>query len=82
MQAFGFAGLDPLPPDRWTGVIVELCVVFCAVFLCLFYYCIVFFCLFFCICENSKKVTSNYVCTLRVYISIFKLLHQVLTGAG
>ena len=25
---------NPLPPGRWTGVIVELCVVFCAVFLC------------------------------------------------
>ena len=36
---------DPLPPGRWTGVIVELCDVFCAVFLCclFYYYCIVLF---------------------------------------
>ena len=38
---------DPLPPGRWTGVIVELCVVFCAVFLCcLFYFIIISYCFF------------------------------------
>ena len=60
MQAFGFAGSRPTPPGRWTGVIVELCVVFCAVFLCcLFYFIIVSYCFYFIIALKKKKIKKG-----------------------